>query len=101
MKRTFSGQGTFPLYETAYEHDSCGVGLVVDIEGAPSRRIVELALGGLVNLTHRGGVGADERTGDGAGILTQLPHELFVRAFRFRCGVRAGRIWCRYHFPAE
>ena len=44
MKRTVSGQGTFPLYETAYEHDSCGVGLVVDIEGAPSRRIVRLAL---------------------------------------------------------
>jgi len=78
MKRTVTGQPTFPLYQNAYEHDSCGVGLVVNIEGRPSRRIVELALGGLVNLTHRGGVGADERTGDGAGILTQLPHELFA-----------------------
>ncbi len=77
MNRMVTGQATFPLYQNAYEHDSCGVGLVVDIEGRPSRRIVELALGGLVNLTHRGGVGADERTGDGAGILTQLPHELF------------------------
>ncbi len=78
MKPTVTGQATYPLYQSAYEHDSCGVGLVVDIEGRPSRRIVELALGGLVNLTHRGGVGADERTGDGAGILTQLPHELFA-----------------------
>src|SRR6478735_5495672 len=78
MNRTVSGQPTFPLYQNAYEHDSCGVGLVVDIAGNRSRRIVELALGGLVNLTHRGGVGADERTGDGAGILTQLPHELFA-----------------------
>src|SRR5690349_23878531 len=80
MNRTVSGQPTFPLYQDAYEHDSCGVGLVVDIEGTPSRRIVELALGGLVNLTHRGGVGADERTGDGAGVLTQIPHAVFAPA---------------------
>ncbi|MGD9712827.1 MAG: hypothetical protein AB7V46_12245, partial [Thermomicrobiales bacterium] len=68
----------FGLYDPAYEHDSCGVGLVVQIDGTPSRRIVELALGGLVNLTHRGGVGADERTGDGAGVLTQIPHQFFA-----------------------
>src|SRR5215207_10263511 len=62
-----------PLYDPAFEHDACGVGLVVDIAGRASRDIVERALGGLVNLTHRGGVGADARTGDGAGILTQIP----------------------------
>src|SRR3954469_25910795 len=67
-----------PLYDPAFEHDSCGVGLVVDIKGRPSRDIVERALGGLVNLTHRGGVGADSRTGDGAGILTQIPAALFA-----------------------
>jgi glutamate synthase (ferredoxin) len=67
-----------PLYSPAYEHDSCGVGLVVDIAGRPSREIVEKALAGLVNLTHRGGVGADARTGDGAGLLIQVPHELFA-----------------------
>lgn len=67
-----------PLYQADYERDACGVGLVVNIHGAASREIVERALGGLVNLTHRGGVGADERTGDGAGILTQVPHELFA-----------------------
>jgi len=66
-----------PLYSLAYEHDSCGVGLVVDIKGRPSRKIVEKALAGLVNLTHRGGVGADARTGDGAGLLIQIPHGFF------------------------
>ncbi|CAN5775382.1 glutamate synthase large subunit [soil metagenome] len=66
------------LYHPSYEHDSCGVGLVANVQGTPSRRIVQLALDGLVNLTHRGGVGADERTGDGAGILTQIPHEIFA-----------------------
>lgn len=71
-------QATFPLYQESYERDSCGVGLVVAIDGTPNRRIVELALDGLIRLTHRGGVGADERTGDGAGILTQLPHALFA-----------------------
>src|SRR5215212_2749758 len=67
-----------PLYQSSYERDACGVGLVVNIHGNESREIVERALGGLVNLTHRGGVGADERTGDGAGVLTQIPHSLFA-----------------------
>ena len=70
-----------PLYSPAYERDSCGVGLVVDIAGRPSRLIVDKALAGLVNLTHRGGVGADPRTGDGAGILLQVPHALFAQEF--------------------
>ena len=67
-----------PLHDDQYEHDACGVGLVANINGVPSRDIVELALGGLVNLTHRGGVGADERTGDGAGLLSQIPHAVFA-----------------------
>lgn len=66
-----------PLWSPAFEHDSCGVGLVVDIAGKPSHEIVKRALAGLVNLTHRGGVGADARTGDGSGILTQVPYALF------------------------
>ncbi|MCC6315451.1 MAG: glutamate synthase large subunit [Thermomicrobiales bacterium] len=66
-----------PLYDPAYEHDACGVGLVADIAGRPSRAIVTQALAGAVNLTHRGGVGADARTGDGTGLLTQLPFKLF------------------------
>jgi glutamate synthase domain-containing protein 2/glutamate synthase domain-containing protein 1/glutamate synthase domain-containing protein 3 len=67
-----------PMYHPSLEHDSCGVGLVADIQGRPSREIVEKALAGLVNLTHRGGVGADARTGDGAGIQTQIPHALLA-----------------------
>ena len=79
LKHTHTGPTApkAPLYSPVYEHDSCGVGLVVDIAGRPSRKIVEKALAGLVNLTHRGGVGADARTGDGAGLLIQIPHGLF------------------------
>ncbi len=73
-----SRRGYAPLWDRSYEHDACGVGLVVDIAGRPSRAIVERALAGVVNLTHRGGVGADARTGDGAGLLTQVPHALFA-----------------------
>ncbi len=80
MTRTTVGQQLAPLYHQSYEHDACGVGLVVDVKGRASREIVERALGGLVNLTHRGGVGADERTGDGAGVLTQIPHAIFAPA---------------------
>ncbi|MBA2520430.1 MAG: glutamate synthase large subunit, partial [Chloroflexia bacterium] len=68
-----------PLYDPSFERDSCGVGLVVDIHGRASREIIDRALAGVVNLTHRGGVGADVRTGDGAGLLTQIPHCLFAR----------------------
>jgi glutamate synthase (NADPH/NADH) large chain/glutamate synthase (ferredoxin) len=74
-----SRQRHAPLWDPAYERDSCGVGLVVDIAGRPSRAIVEKAIAGLVNLTHRGGVGADARAGDGAGILLQLPHAFFSK----------------------
>ncbi len=66
-----------PMYDWGAEHDNCGVGLVVDIAGRPARRILDLGLRGLVDLTHRGGVGADARTGDGAGVLTQVPLKLF------------------------
>ncbi len=72
-----------PLYDAAFEHDACGVGLVVDIHGRPARDIVTRALAGLVNLTHRGGVGADARTGDGAGILTQIPVGFFAPDLAF------------------
>lgn len=79
-----------PLYDPAFEHDSCGVGLVVDIQGRPSREIVRKALSGLVNLTHRGGVGADARTGDGAGILLQVPHAFFAATVPELDGLAAG-----------
>ncbi len=66
------------LYDPAMEHDACGVGFVVNIRGEKSHEIVRSGLEILVNLTHRGACGCDPLTGDGAGILTQIPHELFA-----------------------
>src|SRR4051812_2588200 len=66
------------LYDPAYEHDACGIGFVANIHGARSRDIVEKSLQLLVNLSHRSAVAADSCTGDGAGILIQVPH-LFLR----------------------
>jgi len=71
--------GAAPLYSPAHEHDSCGVGFVADIRGRRSHGLLQTAVAAVVNLTHRGAVSADAKTGDGAGILTQLPHKLFVR----------------------
>nr|WP_196779054.1 glutamate synthase large subunit [Bifidobacterium choloepi] len=67
------------LYDPAAEHDACGVGMVTTLNGKPERRIVEDAIEVLVNLNHRGAVGAEENTGDGAGILMSMPDE-FMRA---------------------
>ncbi len=80
-KMTFKGlppkQG---LYDPANEKDNCGMGFVANIKGNKSHKIVAQGLEVLNNLVHRGAVGADPRTGDGAGILIQLPHEFFVNA---------------------
>jgi glutamate synthase (NADPH) large chain len=67
------------LYDPRFEHDACGVSFVVDITGAKSRDIVDTALGALCNLDHRGASGAEVNTGDGAGILIQVP-DAFLRA---------------------
>lgn len=67
----------FGLYETKYEHDACGIGAVVNINGTRSHQIVSYAKQVLLNLHHRGAAGADEVTGDGAGILMQIPDEFF------------------------
>ncbi|MCG5433033.1 glutamate synthase large subunit [Mycobacterium sp. MYCO198283] len=67
------------LYNPAYEHDACGVAMVVDMHGRRSRDIVEKAITALLNLEHRGAQGAEPNTGDGAGILIQVPDE-FLRA---------------------
>jgi glutamate synthase (NADPH/NADH) large chain len=66
------------LYNPAHEHDSCGVGLVVQIKGDRSHDIVERGLQVLENLNHRGAESADNQTGDGAGILVQIPHEFIL-----------------------
>ncbi|MBI3546273.1 MAG: glutamate synthase large subunit, partial [Gammaproteobacteria bacterium] len=69
----------FGLYDAAYEHDACGVGFVVDIKGRRSHAIVAQALTILRNLMHRGACGCEENTGDGAGILIQVPHAFLQR----------------------
>ena len=61
------------LYDPRNERDACGIGFVADIKGRKSHKIVEQGLEILINLTHRGAVGADPKAGDGAGILIQLP----------------------------
>lgn len=66
------------LYERAYEHDACGVGMVVNIHGNKSHELVDNALKVLENMRHRGAEGADNKTGDGAGILLQIPHEFIL-----------------------
>jgi glutamate synthase domain-containing protein 2/glutamate synthase domain-containing protein 1/glutamate synthase domain-containing protein 3 len=65
------------LYDPNFEKDSCGVGFVANIKGQKSHAIVQKALEVLVNLTHRGAVGSDPKTGDGAGILVQIPDQFF------------------------
>ncbi|MDQ3249382.1 MAG: glutamate synthase large subunit, partial [Chloroflexota bacterium] len=65
------------LYNPAYEHDACGVGFVVNIKGVKSHAIVRQALTILVNLNHRGACGCEANTGDGAGILFQMPDRFF------------------------
>jgi glutamate synthase (ferredoxin) len=67
------------LYDPRFEHDACGIGFVARLSGAPSHDILAMALTAVGNMAHRGGVGADGKTGDGAGVLTQIPREFFAR----------------------
>ena len=67
------------LYDPQFEHDACGVGMICHIKGEASHDIVRNALQILENLAHRGACGCDATTGDGAGILIQLPHALLAK----------------------
>ena len=78
-----SAQG---LYDPAHEHDACGVGFVVNIKGVRSHAIVRQALQVLINLLHRGACGCEANTGDGAGILLQMPDK-FLRKQCGRLGI--------------
>ena len=73
------GAQGFGLFDPAQEKDSCGVGFIADIKGRQSHKLVEDALTILLNLEHRGAVGADPRAGDGAGILVQTPHKFLAK----------------------
>ncbi len=81
--RPFEREGKLPpargLYDPRYEHDACGIGFVAHIEGRRSQSVLQMALEALANHSHRGAVADDRKTGDGAGILTQLPYEFFQR----------------------
>lgn len=66
------------LYDPRFEHDACGVGLLVNIKGRKSHKLVEKALQVLEHMVHRGAEGADPKTGDGAGIMVQIPHEFIL-----------------------
>lgn len=66
------------MYDKSYEHDACGVGMVVNIHGNKSHELVDSALKVLENMRHRGAEGADNKTGDGAGIMLQIPHEFIL-----------------------
>ncbi len=70
------------LYDPRFEHDACGIGFVAHVEGRRSHRVLEMGLEALRNHAHRGAVADDRKTGDGAGILTQLPYEFFARELR-------------------
>ncbi|PJC48334.1 MAG: glutamate synthase subunit alpha, partial [Candidatus Omnitrophica bacterium CG_4_9_14_0_2_um_filter_42_8] len=76
--------GNFPekqgLYDPQFEHDNCGVGFVCNIKGEKSNLIIRQGIEVLRRLSHRGAVGSDPKTGDGAGILIQIPHEFFKKA---------------------
>lgn len=67
------------LYDPWFEHDACGVGVVANIKGNKSNKILRQALVVLHNMGHRGGQGSDMNSGDGAGVLLQIPHNFFIK----------------------
>ena len=67
------------LYDPRLEHDACGIGFVANIKGHRSHDIIVKGIQVLINLTHRGACGCDPETGDGAGVLIQIPHAFFAR----------------------
>jgi len=67
------------LYDPRHEHDACGIGFVANVKGQKSHDIITKGIQVLINLTHRGACGCDPETGDGAGVLIQIPHQFFAR----------------------
>ena len=67
------------LYDPKYEHDACGIGGIASIDGIKTHELVLDALSILIHLEHRGGTGSESNSGDGAGILIQIPHEFFKK----------------------
>ena len=82
MANTFKKIEKNGLYSPAFEHDNCGIGAIIDIEGRASHALVSDALSIVENLEHRAGKDAEGKTGDGVGILTQIPHAFFVKKLK-------------------
>ena len=78
--RTPPAQG---LYDPRFEHDSCGVNFVCNLRGEASHEIVQMGIDALCTLQHRGAIGAEKNTGDGAGILMQIPDKLYRNSVTF------------------
>src|SRR3954466_10125749 len=77
--QSFSRMQRRGLYDPRFEHDACGIGFVAQLSGVVSHDILSMALTAVGNMAHRGGVGADGKSGDGAGVLTQIPRAFFAR----------------------
>lgn len=75
------------LYDPRFEHDACGIGFVARLSGEPGHAILTYALTAVGRMAHRGGVAADGKSGDGAGVLTQIPRAFFARELAIR-GIR-------------
>ena len=75
------------LYHPRNEHDSCGIGFVAHIKGQPSHDIIRRGLDVLLNMNHRGATSADNSTGDGAGILIQIPHRFISKTLGIDAGL--------------
>ena len=89
------------LYDPRFEHDACGVAFVATLTGVPSHDIVDKALTALRNLDHRGASGAEVDTGDGAGILVQIPDEFFRAVVEFELPGRGEYVVGTAFLPAD
>ena len=83
FQRFNAGPSAQGLYDPSAEKDACGLAMVATLRGTPGHDIVDMALSSLRNLEHRGAVGSDAGTGDGAGILTQIPDRFFRKVLSF------------------
>ena len=86
MSKNWNGIPKTGLYDPQQDHDSCGVGLVANIDGKKEHAIIEKALSVIGNLVHRGALGGDLKTGNGAGLIFQIPHDFFKKVTPL-CGI--------------
>ncbi|MBP5306319.1 MAG: glutamate synthase subunit alpha, partial [Lachnospiraceae bacterium] len=82
MNSLFERMKNEGMYDPGFEHDNCGIGAIIDVKGRASHKIVTDALAIVENLEHRAGKDAEGKTGDGVGILTQIPHKYFVKKLK-------------------